>query len=95
MLRAIAAAAVLISTAGPAQVTSYKSNNVTTIKGDPNKIVCRKEETLGSRLGAKKVCLTVREWQAREEADREQTEGIQAGVRTRCEGCPDGLGKVF
>lgn len=98
MLRALAAATVLFATSAPAQVTSYKSSNAATIKGDADKVVCQREERLGTRLGAKKVCLTVSEWRAREDADREQTEGIQAGVRTRCaEPClqDSTLGKVF
>lgn len=43
-----------------------------TAKEDPlNKVVCRKEESLGSRLNAKRVCLTVREWKDMQDANRE------------------------
>lgn len=83
MLKSLAAIAVLVSAAAPAQViTSYRANNPAPIKGDANKIVCQKEETIGTRLGGKKVCLTVAEWQARQHADREQTERVQSGART-------------
>lgn len=44
---------------------------------DPNKIVCQKEDTIGSRLAAKKVCLTQKEWDLRAQADREETQRVQ------------------
>jgi hypothetical protein len=92
MLKPLAAIAVLVSAAAPARViTSYRTNNPAPIKGDPNRIVCQTEETIGTRLGGKKVCLTVSEWQARQAADRDQLESVQAGARTRCSndgGCP-------
>ena len=51
---------------------------------DLNKVVCRKEDTLGSRLGAKKVCLTRKQWEELAQANREHTEKIQreSGVRS-------------
>jgi hypothetical protein len=82
MFKMLAVAALLLSAAAPAQViTSYRTNNPAPIRGDPNKIVCQKEETIGTRLGAKKVCMTVAEWQARQAADRDQTERVQSGTR--------------
>jgi hypothetical protein len=82
MLKSLAAIAVLATATASAQVTtSYRTNNPAPIKGDVNKIVCQKEETIGTRLGGKKVCLTVAEWQARQQADRDQTERVQSGTR--------------
>ena len=44
-------------------------------KTDPlDKVVCKKEESLGSRLSAKRVCLTVREWKDMQDANREEFE---------------------
>lgn len=80
MLRKIALVALALSAAAPAQVTSYETNKPAPMKGDPNKIVCEKEETLGTRLGAKKVCLTVSEWNELRQAHRERTEQIQSGT---------------
>lgn len=81
MLKALAAASLLVSAAVPAQViTSYKTNNPAPVKGDAHKIVCQKEETIGTRLGAKKVCLTVAEWRERQDAGRERTERIQSST---------------
>lgn len=31
-------------------------------KSDLDKVVCQKQETLGTRLGTKKVCMTVAQW---------------------------------
>ena len=82
MLKSFSAIALLVSAAAPAQVvTSYRTNNPSALKGDPNRIVCQKEETIGTRLGAKKVCLPIAEWQARQAADRDQTERVQSGAR--------------
>ena len=80
MIRLFIAAAVLLPTAAPAQVTSYVSNNAAKPKGDPNRIVCRKDETIGTRLGAKKVCLTIEQWQEKHREQREFTEEIQSGT---------------
>lgn len=55
-------------------------------KTDVNKIVCKKQEQIGSRLGAKKVCLTVKEWQDRAAEDRVETERIQQSTATRSGG---------
>ncbi|HWI76236.1 MAG TPA: hypothetical protein VNS53_04040 [Sphingomicrobium sp.] len=52
-----------------------------TAKSDVNKLVCKKEETIGSRLAAKKVCLTVQQWQERQAEDRDQMERVQQGVK--------------
>lgn len=58
-----------------------------TEKSDVNRIVCRKTETIGTRLGAKKVCLTVKEWQDRASADREETDRVQRDTQL---GTPSG-----
>lgn len=86
MLRLLAAAAVLLGSVTPAQVTSYTSNNPPPVDGDQHKIVCKKEEKIGTRLGAKKVCLTVAEWSERTRAHQERTERIQMGTCQAGEG---------
>ena len=85
MLKGLAAIGLVVSAAAPAQVvTSYRTNNPSTASSDPNRIVCQKEEAIGTRLGAKKVCLTIGEWAARRAADRDQLEHQQSGARARC-----------
>lgn len=47
-------------------------------KKDPNRVICEKQEELGSRLSAKRVCHTAAEWdairqEARQNLDKAQT----------------------
>lgn len=75
-------AGILIMTAAPAiaqtaPAAPQSQPVVSTDKSDVNRVVCRREEVIGSRLGAKRVCLSVREWQDRVEGDRERLERIQ------------------
>ena len=60
---------------------------VTGSKGpDANKIVCKSQETIGSRLGAKKVCMTVQEWKEQADFYRDQTETWQRQSPARSSG---------
>lgn len=80
MYKALSAVAVLMAMASPAaaQTTPAAAPNAKAAEAsDALKIVCKKEEAIGSRLGAKKVCLTVQEWKDLAEANREHTEKIQ------------------
>lgn len=64
----IAAVAMPVAAQAPATASQAQPS----AKEDPlNKVVCRKEESLGSRLNAKRVCLTVREWKDMQDANRE------------------------
>ena len=45
---------------------------------DPNdKIICEKQEEIGSRLGGKKVCKTKAQWEIDRRQQREDLEGVQ------------------
>ena len=94
MLRSIAVAAVALSAAAASQVTSYSTNNPAALKGDADKIVCVKEEKIGTRLGGKKVGLTVLEWTERARLHQERTQQIQSGTCQVGEGqgCLDPIG---
>jgi hypothetical protein len=80
MWRSLAAASLLVAARATAQVTPYHSSEAPAANRNPDKLVCKKEEQIGSRLGAKKVCLTVREWEARAKDGRDQTERVQSGT---------------
>jgi hypothetical protein len=54
----------------PAQGANAKSK-------DPNKLICERQEEMGSRLGGKKVCKTAAEWQQEREAQRRVLEDTQ------------------
>jgi hypothetical protein len=77
----VAAPAVAQSTIEPRPVQAP------TAQSDVNKIICKKQQEIGSRLGAKKVCLTKKEWQDRADIDREDVERVQQNTGTR----PSGL----
>ena len=55
-------------------------------KSDVNKLVCKSQETIGSRLGTKKVCLTVQEWKEQADFYRDQTESWQRQAPARASG---------
>lgn len=68
------------STAAPAQpqTTAKPANN-------PNEIVCEKREVTGSRLGAKRVCMTRAQWADRQLQDRQELERVQIQRGTKGE----------
>ena len=87
MTKTLTIFALVISSAATAQtVTPYKIENAPPAKTDADKIVCKKQETIGTRLGAKKLCLTVGEWDTRAKDDRERTEQIQSATCQAGEG---------
>ncbi len=49
----------------------------TTAKSDSDKLVCKKQEEVGSRLGGKKVCMTKKQWDEQSRLSREDTERLQ------------------
>ena len=44
---------------------------------DPNRMICEKQEEMGSRLGGKKVCKTAAEWQEYRARNKEQVDDWQ------------------
>ena len=51
-------------------------------KTDVNKIVCERQEEIGSRLKGKKVCLTVEEWKVFKNQGRDDVEEMQRHANT-------------
>lgn len=47
---------------------------------DPNRMICQREETTGTRLGARKVCLTAAQWAEKRREHREDIERAQRNV---------------
>lgn len=92
MLKSVAVASLLLTVAAPAAaqtpVTPAEAKDVASSdSSDVNRIVCKKEEKIGSRLGAKKVCLTVKEWEERAAQDRDETGRVQRDTQM---GTPSG-----
>ena len=80
----LAGASLLIAPPAVAQTTqAEQAQDIPSAdSSDVNRIVCKKEETVGSRLAAKKVCLTVKEWQERTAQDRDETDRVQRDTQT-------------
>jgi len=72
-------AAALIGSSATAQVTSLQAANPAPKGGsqDLDRIVCDTEQTTGTRLGARKVCKTVLEWQQLTAEHRATVEKVQ------------------
>ena len=69
----LAAPAIAETTVPPAPQTQAAPS-----KPDPlDKIVCKADDTSGSRLKRHKVCATVREWQEQQQENRDALELLQ------------------
>jgi hypothetical protein len=83
MLKLLPVAMLLVMTApvaaqpAPTQAAQPAAANA---KSDLDRMVCEKEDTIGTRLGARKVCKTVREWQEQRRVQREEAEKVQQVV---------------
>jgi len=76
--------AVLVAAAVPAtaQPTAPPPPQTANARAKPNpldKVVCKTEEVIGSRLNSQRVCMTVREWQDQADDSRQALEKIQQG----------------
>lgn len=49
-------------------------------KPELDRIVCERQQDIGSRISIRKVCKTVREWQEERRIQREEVEGVQRTV---------------
>ena len=45
---------------------------------DPNRVICRTEEVIGSRLQTARRCMTSQQWQALRQEERTTIERVQA-----------------
>lgn len=80
MLKQILVGAAFVVAAPALADVTPSSPPKETVKGDPDRVVCEREEVIGSRLGARRVCLTVSQWQEKRREHREATERVQQGV---------------
>lgn len=61
---------------------------VASAAGDPTQTICEKVEEIGTRLSAKRVCMTRAQWAEQRRLNREEVEHAQ---QTRCNG--EGMGQ--
>jgi len=82
MLRLIALG-ILVAAAAPAIAQTAPAPQAASQAAKPenplDKMVCRYEETIGTRLGSHKVCATLREWKDQEDENRQSVEKIEQG----------------
>ena len=76
-----AAAVVLLAAGTPAladpAATGTAQATTKTDEGEQNKTVCRRIESIGTRLATKRVCRTKSEWDAEQAANRMDLERSQ------------------
>ena len=77
------AISLAVATAAPAVADSGDDAKA----NDPNRMVCKRIEVIGSRLQTQRVCMTAGEWAAKKAADRQGTEQTQ---NARWKNTPDG-----
>lgn len=92
MLRPVFAitALLLVAAASPPRPAAPGTSNaragegeaVETLNLGDEKVICRREKATGSRVTAKRVCMTARQWEAQRMEDRQRIEQGQA-QRTR------------
>ena len=61
----------------PASSASAQQSQAAASAGDPNEKICVKEESTGTRLGAKRVCMTRGEWADRKLQDQQELMRVQ------------------
>lgn len=69
--------AIALTVATPAIAIAEKDIIVDGESKDPERIVCKKAQVSGSRLGSKKVCMSAAQWDIRRQADREAIQRAQ------------------
>lgn len=69
--------AAQISFDAPAAPATQANAPTSTLKGDPNRMVCERQDEIGSRLGGKKVCKTALEWDIERRQNRDTIESVQ------------------
>ena len=91
MLKFLLVVPALLCAPALAQTSAVALADASAEKTELDRIVCERQEQLGSRLGGRKVCKTIREWQEERRVQREETEGVQRGMN----GEPAGLATIF
>ena len=74
---AVATAALFLAAPAIAQTPPATQAPPAAPAKDPNRIICEREDEIGTRLGGKKVCKTAAEWQVERQQQRETVEGVQ------------------
>lgn len=87
----VGAALLMISSSGFAQIVFEDSPpppppGKAMAKADGGKVICRQEDTIGSRLQAHQVCMTKQQWFEYEQEWKNKVHDIQDSVKARPSG---------
>ena len=78
MFTGIAGASLLLGAAPIFAQTQAAAQPIPASKvKDPNRVVCEKVEETGSRISAKRVCMTAQQWEEKRRGDRQYVEVAQ------------------
>jgi hypothetical protein len=84
MKKSLVLSALILS--GTAAVAQGSADTATTVKtgphNNPDEIVCIREEAIGSRLGARRVCRTRAEWAEHRRQYQQSIERAQQQMQT-------------
>jgi invasion protein IalB len=70
---------MMIALAAPAaaQSSTQQSAPAASKDKDPNRIICERQEEIGTRLGGKKVCKTAAQWDEERQQERQALDKFQ------------------
>lgn len=76
MLKLLLTLAVVMTASAPSLARSRPKDDAAL--NDPNRMICRTTEVIGSRLGTSKRCMTAMQWDQLEREQRATVDRIQA-----------------
>lgn len=74
-------APVAAQTQPPAPAISFDDQPAAATKDDSNRLICRSEEKIGSRLASKRVCMTAAQWKDREQQTRRDLDQLHTNTQ--------------
>jgi hypothetical protein len=89
MLKPVLIGASLVATAAVAQTSDGSSKGPTTRHGPsgaPTEVVCVRQQAIGSRLAARRVCRTRAEWEQHQSEFKQEVDRAQQQMQTDYDG---------
>jgi hypothetical protein len=84
MLKAVLAAGLFLSAAqavAEPQAPPPNSQQTQAAKSDHDRVICQTQEQIGSRLAAKKICMTASQWKEHELQIHQQLDQLHTQVQ--------------
>lgn len=70
-------ACAMLMSAAPAFAQTQDGSKPSAKPQDPNRVICEKVQETGSRLNARKICMTAQQWEEQRRRDRENLQDAQ------------------